>query len=532
MARSLGEPCVGASGRLAHNKERILREWEDAVRREIAVAPNERLSLLDSVPELLDSLIVALDSAATPATAVKVFESMANELARGDEERSAQPAYTLDQMVWEYHLLDRVLFRVLDADEALSLRERELIRHGLFVAMRNASARFVTLRDQVTRSKHASKLAEAEQYHHLLLEAVQDYAIFTISPDGLITTWNPGCVHMKQYTADEVIGRPYEMLYPPEGRRRNEPGDHLRIALLEGHYRGEGVRQKKDGTQFLADVNIVPMFLEGVHVGFGKVVQNVDERKRLVQERDLSRSEAETLRVEQALRDAFVATLTHDLRTPLTAARMSAQLIARKPENVDNTRKLAGRIMANCERMDTMIRNLLDAGRIKAGEPIRVEIAECDLTEIAFRVCEDLITIHGDRFRVARSEAMVGHWSPDAMRRILENLLANAEKYGESGAPITVGLRESGDRVLLTVHNTGAVIAPEDRASMFDQFRRTRTAETGTRKGWGLGLTLVRGLAAAQGGTVKVESGPQEGTVFTIDLPRDATPFAAIPEPT
>lgn len=175
MARSPGEPRVGASGRLAHNKERILREWEDAVRREIPVAPNERLSLLDSVPELLDQLMVALDLAAppgaTPAAAAKVFESMATELARGDEERAAPPAHTLDQMIWEYHLLDRVLISVLDEDEALNPRERELIRHGLFLAMRNASARFVIRRDQVARSKHASTLAEAEQRHNIVTRA-------------------------------------------------------------------------------------------------------------------------------------------------------------------------------------------------------------------------------------------------------------------------------------------------------------------------------------------------------------------------
>lgn len=108
------------------------------------------------------------------------------------------------------------------------------------------------------------------------------------------------------------------------------------------------------------------------------------------------------------------------------------------------------------------------------------------------------------------------------MRRVLENLCNNAVKYGAHEHPITVTLKqlESG-QALLSVHNWGAPIAAEDQATLFEPYRRTKAAQRGEQRGWGLGLTLVKGLVEAQHGTVKVESTEASGTTFTVILPID-----------
>jgi signal transduction histidine kinase len=248
-----------------------------------------------------------------------------------------------------------------------------------------------------------------------------------------------------------------------------------------------------------------------------------------MQERDLSRVENETLRLDREFREKFVQALTHDLRTPLTAAKMSAQLIDRKGEISPETRRQVMRIEGHLTRMDTMIRDLLDASRIKAGEKIPAHITECDLHQIASDVCDELTSIHGERFKLDRKEPLIGHWCPEGMRRIMENLLSNAVKYGEPGSPVTLALAEKADHVHLIVHNYGNSIDQEDQLRLFDIFRRAKSAERSDKKGWGIGLTLVRGLAEANGGIVKVESYPKEGTRFTVDLPRDAR-HMALPE--
>jgi PAS domain S-box-containing protein len=225
---------------------------------------------------------------------------------------------------------------------------------------------------------------------------------------------------------------------------------------------------------------------------------------------------------ERDLREQFVNTLSHDLRNPLSAAKASAQIIARYPDRTDRIPSLATRITDSIGRADKMIEDLLDANRIRAGKGIPLEIKQCDLSEIAEKVCEELATVHGDRFVRDFSPSLEGYWSCKDLYRLLENLITNALKYGSSTTPVTVHLEERGKNVEIAIHNWGEPISPEDQKRLFDPFMRSKAAESGEKKGWGLGLTLVRGVTDAHGGRVEVESHRGSGTTFREILPRDA----------
>jgi len=94
-----------------------------------------------------------------------------------------------------------------------------------------------------TVQERTSELMQTELRFRNLVEGVKDYAIFTVDPSGVITSWNPGAERMKGHTAQEAIGAHFSMLYPEEGRRRDEPMAHLRAAKIEGRFRGEGMRE-------------------------------------------------------------------------------------------------------------------------------------------------------------------------------------------------------------------------------------------------------------------------------------------------
>jgi PAS domain S-box-containing protein len=231
---------------------------------------------------------------------------------------------------------------------------------------------------------------------------------------------------------------------------------------------------------------------------------------------------------EREIRERFVATLTHDLRTPLTAARMSAQILLRRAHEPVALQKTATRILENIDRADAMIRDLLDANRIKAGESLPIEIQHCRLDQIASGVLDDLSTIHGDRFVLRTAVPVEGYWSCDGLRRILENLCLNAVKYGSSVHPITVTISlPTADTARVEVHNEGNPIAPENQANLFLPYRRIESTNATRQKGWGLGLTLVKGLTEAHGGTAALESSAAMGTTFRIDLPIDSRPVVA-----
>lgn len=152
-----------------------------------------------------------------------------------------------------------------------------------------------------------------------------------------------------------------------------------------------------------------------------------------------------------------------------------------------------------------------------------MEFSRCSLTDVARETIEELSTIYGQRFALTTpSHSLEGRWSSDGFRRILENLCSNAVKYGSREADIVVTLRDLDDHVLLSVQNRGNLIGAEDQGHIFDLYQR---ADSGTKAtGWGLGLALVKGLTEALEGTVAVRSNPDEGTVFTVTLPKSRAP--------
>lgn len=239
----------------------------------------------------------------------------------------------------------------------------------------------------------------------------------------------------------------------------------------------------------------------------------------------LSKKNERELQIQRDLRDQFVFTLSHDLRTPLTSAKMQAQLLMRK-HNDENTLQTLHKIIDRLDSTDEMIENLLDASRIKAGEHLPLDIHECHLEEIVKRTIEDMSISNGDRFVFNATGNFNGHWSCSGLRRILENLCNNAVKYGAAQTPITISLKELPEnQISISVHNEGNPIPIDEQKTIFDPFRRSKTADVGNQKGWGLGLTLVRGIAEAHGGHTEVESSQEDGTTFSVILPFDARPF-------
>ncbi|MEO5968736.1 MAG: HAMP domain-containing sensor histidine kinase [Bdellovibrionia bacterium] len=240
----------------------------------------------------------------------------------------------------------------------------------------------------------------------------------------------------------------------------------------------------------------------------------------------LSKMDLNLLREEREIRDRFVATLTHDLRTPLTTMRMSAELIQRRPRSLAySNQNLIKNIIDAVDRTDQMIRDLLDANSIRAGQKLPIKLVACDLRQVIINTIEVLSVVHGQRFIVHADTAVHGHWSCEGLRRAIENLIGNAIKYGDPNAPVTIGLFERHERVRITVHNWGHPLTPEEQAIIFQPFRRTLSAQVGNQKGWGLGLILVRGIAESHGGIASVESSPIQGTTFTIEIPKDARSF-------
>lgn len=241
--------------------------------------------------------------------------------------------------------------------------------------------------------------------------------------------------------------------------------------------------------------------------------------ERVLARKKLEESLAE-LQQEKDMRERFVSALSHDLRTPFAVARVSAQLLKRKSDNKEAIFEIADKIISNMDRADRMIRDLLDANRIKSGEGLNLNYQEVILNLSVEYVVSELEDLYGKKFVVNnRCGEVKGQWDISAIQRILENLASNAIKYGDRNKKVTIIIEKTGEWAQISVHNYGNPISQTDQESLFMQYHRTEAALESGQRGWGIGLSLVKGLAEAHGGSVGVVSDEQSGTTFYVRLP-------------
>jgi signal transduction histidine kinase len=227
------------------------------------------------------------------------------------------------------------------------------------------------------------------------------------------------------------------------------------------------------------------------------------------------------------LRERFVAALAHDLRNPLSNASITAQLIGRTTD-LDTIHGYAVKIRENIGRVDEMIRELLDTVVFQSGERVPLRLSNFDIQELVKQVCEQFEVAHGDRFEVRGTPAR-GWWGREELRRALENLISNALKYGVPDKPVRISCASFRERLQLSVHNHGDAIPPEQLESVFQVFTRAKAAKAGDVRGWGIGLPFVRSVVESHGGSIDVDSAPERGTTFSINMPLDARPFQRAP---
>lgn len=288
----------------------------------------------------------------------------------------------------------------------------------------------------------------------------------------------------------------------------------------------------------LFEVLLVPFFQDGVSIGTVWIVSHGDHKmfdsedlrilsslaeftagivQSYFRSQELERTNTK-LQTEKVAREQLIESLSHDLRTPLTTARIGAQVIARSPEPF--LAKQAKRIVASMDRADAMIRDLLDLSLIKAGEKVRLNFENLDLGDVVRITTEEMAAIHGNRFDVSASGVVIGNWDKEAIRRVLENLLTNAIKYGDAKRPIIVLMKElNAETAMFSVQNFGTPISQNDSEKLFGQYQRSEEALAGSQQGWGIGLMIVRGLVESMSGKVSLVSNETDGTTFTVLLP-------------
>jgi signal transduction histidine kinase/FixJ family two-component response regulator len=229
----------------------------------------------------------------------------------------------------------------------------------------------------------------------------------------------------------------------------------------------------------------------------------------------------EELRRRTEFEQQLVGIVSHDLRNPLAAISMSAGLMEKKGELSDAQRRMVTRINQATERAARMIRDLLDFTKARLGGGIALHPQPTDLKDVVHQVVDEVLVAHSGRHVELDVEPeLKGEWDPDRIAQVLTNLLSNALTYSPAGAPVRVVARLDGDSALLKVFNGGAFIPTELLPRLFEPMTRGTLKEGQSSRSIGLGLYIVRDIVRGHGGGVDVVSSPEDGTTFTVRLPR------------
>lgn len=222
--------------------------------------------------------------------------------------------------------------------------------------------------------------------------------------------------------------------------------------------------------------------------------------------------------LQRAFRERVAASLTHDMRTPLSVIISGAELLL--ISDPGKFEKTVRKILDNGQRLEQMFKEQLDVIRQPSVQGQPLSLAQVDALALATEVCERINDTTPACCEVSGT-AVQGWWEEDALRRALENLAANAVKYGD-GSGVGLNVRETHGRLILSVHNRGNPIPDDRRKQIFEYFERGGETD---KIGWGIGLPYVQEVARRHGGTVVVDSSAQAGTTFTIDIPVDGRAF-------
>jgi PAS domain S-box-containing protein len=407
--------------------------------------------------------------------------------------------------------------------------------------LKSKVAVFVDLFHMNERLKQKA-LHQSEERFRLLVESMQDYAIFMLDPDGRVTSWNTGAEKITGYQQQEVVGVPFACFYTAEDRTRGLPEQALREAVANGRCEQEGWRVRKDGTRFWADAIISALRDERfTAVGYSVVTRDLTERRKV--EEALRESEKKLRQQAEDLEQQLIASgrlvslgeitasMAHEFNNPLGIVMGFAQDLLTETDSSSPQYRYLEIIDAETKRCQNIIQELLQFAR-----PSSTSLCSTDIQEIVKKTV-NLVTNHLYKQKIdlellvdenlPRIEA-----DPQQLEQVLINIYLNAIDAMPEGGRLTVGAKlekcnDAAPILVVTVADTGFGIEKENLAKIFLPFFTAKKT-----KGLGLGLPICERIVKNHGGKIALKSEPARGTVFEIHLPVGAPPAENPPSKT
>ena len=392
---------------------------------------------------------------------------------------------------------------------------------------------------KITRDLTERKLAEealrkSEEQFRLLVQGVTDYAIYMLTPDGQVSSWNAGAERIKGYRPEEIIGQHFSRFYTEEDRQAGAPRIALETAAREGRFEKEGWRIRKDGSRFVAHVIIDPIRApDGTILGFAKITRDITERR----ETERALQEAREALFQSQKMDAIgqlTGGVAHDFNNLLMAVLGSLELLRKRLPADPKMTRLIDNAIQGAQRGTALTQRMLAFARRQELKPAQIDVADLvsGMTDLLHSSLGAIAQIQTDIPRGLRKVLV----DPNQLELAILNLAVNARDAMPDGGSIFIAAREekvanaadlkAGRYVCLSVTDEGCGMDEATQQRALEPFFTTK----GVGKGTGLGLSMVHGMLDQSGGKLVLKSRKDEGTTVELWLPVATTGSGHVPE--
>jgi two-component system CheB/CheR fusion protein len=536
--QAVNEELRSATEELETSKEEL-----QSVNEELLTVNQELKSKVDETDQVNDYLsnLIASSHIATVfvdrSMQIKWFTPQANEIFNVRQADLGRSLYDITHRL-EYDSLTEDAASVF---ETLTAVEREVFSNdGRCYILRllpyrssenHIDGTVLTFID-ITRRHHAeNELRASEERVRLIAENTHEHAIFLMDEEGVVTNWYKGAELIFGYTSAEAEGRYFDFIFTEEDRLTGVPKTELQTAMAQGRGKDEHWHLRKDGTRFYCSGEVTRLE-GGIWRGYVKIAKDMTSQMMMQEQKAHELVETQN---SSHLKDQFFAMMSHELRNPLNLIQLNADLIQRFPETRRHAgaSKAAKAILDAVQSQGTIINDLLDVARVQTGK-LKLGLESLDLANLLSDI-HSILAEDGNRdiqllLPPTKDEPIVIDGDRTRIEQVIWNLVTNAMKFTPVDKPIQLILTREGKSALVQVIDKGRGIAADQLDGVFELYgQASNHMAVQQRQGLGIGLSLVKDLVQAHGGTVEVQSaGLGHGCSFTVRLPLIEKPESCI----
>jgi PAS domain S-box-containing protein len=359
------------------------------------------------------------------------------------------------------------------------------------------------------------------EFYSQIIDSLQDYSIFTLDNEYIINSWSSGSTKIFGYETDEIIGKPFDVIFTEEDINNGIPQKEIQTALKEGRATDNRLHICKDRSEFYAYGLVFPLIgSEGEMLGYVKILRDLTERKK---SEDAIKKYVKELEDLNTHKENVLAIVSHDLRSPLSGIIGTAEYLKKNLDRLESSKAKEMLDLLQKTAVDelNMLDNLVEWARIKYASEVfsPTKIVLYDYVEKVFESLHEMASLNAIKLHNEIIPDTTVFADGKMLISVFQNILSNAIKHSLPEGEISVLAKIESEMIIIQIKDCGIGMSKDVQETLFTPQMSTLSKARKDNKGAGIGLLLVKGFLERNDGEIWVESEEGKGTSFYFTLP-------------